>query len=43
MKTSYLICEKLVDRLKAAERQTGKPMGDLIRAAIEAYLKGLGV
>lgn len=42
-RTNFYFPEQLLFRLKTAKRTTGLSVSEMIRAAIEAYLKGLGV
>lgn len=42
-RTNFHFPESMLDRLKAAKLKTGIPMVEVIRRAIEAYLKTLGL
>jgi predicted DNA-binding protein len=42
-RTNFYFPEQMLERLKAASRQRGLPVSELIRRAIEASLKELGL
>jgi hypothetical protein len=42
-RTALLFPQPMLDRLKAAAGKTGLSVSEMIRAAVESYLKGLGV
>ncbi len=42
-RTNFYYPEQLLKRLKLAKKTTGLSVSEIIRTAIEAYLKGLGV
>jgi hypothetical protein len=43
MDIRFVFDEAFYKRLLTAQKQTGKSMQDLIRAAVDAYLRGLGM
>jgi predicted DNA-binding protein len=42
-RTNFYFPEALLERLKAAKEKTGVPVSEIIRRAVEAYLKELGI
>ena len=43
VRINLLVPKSLADLLETAKAQTGKTISQMIRDAVEAYLKGLGV
>lgn len=42
-RTNFFFPEEMLERLKAAKLQTGIPVSEIIRRAVEAYLKSIGL
>ena len=42
-RTNFFFPEEMLARLKAAKLQTGIPVSEIIRRAVEAYLKSIGL
>ena len=42
-RTNFYFPEQMIERLKVASRQQGLPVSELIRRAIEAFLKEMGL
>jgi len=42
-RTNFYFPESLLARLKAAKEKTGIPVSEIMRRAVEAYLKELGI
>lgn len=42
-RTNFFFPADMLDRLKAAKLQTGVPVSEIIRRAVEVYLKSLGL
>jgi len=42
-RTNFSFSESMLDRLKAAKQQTGIPVSEILRRAVEAYLKAIGL
>ena len=40
-RVNYHLPEPMIERLKAISKKTGLPVSELIRRAIDAYLKGM--
>ena len=41
-RTNFFFPEEILERLKAAKLQSGVPVSEIIRRAVEAYLKSMG-
>jgi hypothetical protein len=42
-RTNFYFPESLLERLKAAKDKTGVPVSEIMRRAVDAYLKELGI
>lgn len=42
-RTNFYFPEQMLERLKTASKQQGLPVSEIIRRAIEAFLKELGL
>jgi predicted DNA-binding protein len=42
-RTNFYFPEQMLERLKTASKQQGLPVSELIRRAIEAFLKEMGL
>jgi predicted DNA-binding protein len=42
-RTNFSFPESMLERLKAAKQQTGIPVSEILRRAVEAYLKSIGL
>jgi predicted DNA-binding protein len=42
-RTNFYFPERMLERLKEAKQKTGIPVSEIIRRAIESYLKELGL
>jgi len=43
IRTNYYYPQQLLDRLKLAKTKLGLPVSEIVRTAVERYLKELGV
>lgn len=41
-RTNFFFPEQMLERLKAAKLSSGIPVSEIIRRAVEAYLKSMG-
>ena len=42
-RTNFFFPEEMLARLKAAKLQSGVPVSEILRRAVEAYLKSMGI
>ncbi|WP_083758062.1 ribbon-helix-helix domain-containing protein [Polaromonas naphthalenivorans] len=42
-RTNFFFPEEMLERLKAAKLHTGIPVSEIIRRAVETYLKSIGL
>lgn len=42
-RTNFYFPDSILERLKAAKEKTGVPVSEIIRRAVDAYLKQLGL
>lgn len=43
IRTNYYYPKQMLDRLRVAQKQTGLTISELIRRAVDEYLKGMGL
>jgi predicted DNA-binding protein len=42
-RTNFYFQESMLERLKSAKQKTGVPVSEMIRRAVDAFLKAMGV